>query len=124
MLGLIDLHFMMMDQPSKNKSFHRKTRKYFVFRPTGTRAIRRFIPMMWIDQTIILNNETLNRLHRVSLILAKGHYAHQSLKLVYIVIALLSILAIIIVMELVFFNRRVRFLNKEVLFYHFIFSVK
>jgi len=115
---------MMMDQPSKNKSFHRKTRKCFVFRPTGTRAIRRFIPMMWIDQTIILNNETLNRLHRVSLILAKGHYAHQSLKLVYIVIALLSILAIIIVMELVFFNRRVRFLNKEIFFYHFIFSVK
>ncbi len=64
--------------------------------------------MMWIDQTIILNNETLERLQRVSLILEKGHYAHESLKLVYIIIALLSIIAIIITIELIFFNQRVR----------------
>jgi hypothetical protein len=63
---------------------------------------------MWIDQTIILNNETLERLQRVSLILEKGHYAHESLKLVYIIIALLSIIAIIITIELIFFNQRVR----------------
>ncbi len=72
--------------------------------------------MMWIDQTIILNNETLNRLQRVSLILEKGHYAHQSIKLIYIIIGLLSILAIIIVIELVCFNRRVRFYWKKKIF--------
>jgi hypothetical protein len=87
--------------------------KSFAFSPTGTRAIRRFIPMMWIDQTIILNDETLDRLQRVSLILEKGHFAHQSLKLIYIIIALLSIIAIIVVLELVFFNRRVRFRKKR-----------
>ena len=69
--------------------------------------------MMWIDQTITLNNETFNRLQRVSLILEKGHLAHQSLKLVYLIVALLSILAIIIVMELACFNRRVSFRAKS-----------
>jgi len=73
--------------------------------PTGTRAIRRFIPMMWIDQTITLNKETLNRLQRVSLILEKGHFAHESLKLVYIIIAFLSLVAIIIIIELFAYNR-------------------
>lgn len=63
--------------------------------------------MAWIDQTIVLNNETLNRLHRISMILGKGHYAHQSLKLIYIVIALLSAIAILVVVEFMFFNRRV-----------------
>ena len=66
--------------------------------------------MMWIDQTITLNNETLARLHRVSLILEKGHYAHQSLKLIYIIIGLVSMIAILAMMEFMFFNRRVRFL--------------
>ena len=65
--------------------------------------------MLWIDQTITLNNETLNRLHRVSSILGKGHYAHQSLKLIYIIIALFSIISILGIMEFVFYNRRVRF---------------
>ncbi len=87
--------------------------KIFFASPLGTRAIRRFIPMMWIDQTIILNNETLERLQRVSLILEKGHYAHQSLKLVYIIIAFLSIIAAIIAIELFFFHRRVRFQEIE-----------
>ncbi|CAF1099743.1 unnamed protein product [Adineta ricciae] len=76
--------------------------------PTRTRAVRRFIPMMWIDQTITLNNETLNRLLRVSTILEKGHYAYGSLKLIYIIIALLSLIAIVVVLELFFFNRRRR----------------
>ncbi len=56
-----------------------------------------------------MNNETFNRLQRVSLILEKGHYAHQSLKLVYIIIAFSSMTAIIVIIELVFFNRRVSF---------------
>jgi hypothetical protein len=60
-----------------------------------------------------LNDETLNRLQRVSLILEKGHYAHQSIKLIYIIILLLSIIAILIIIELVFFNRRVRFEEKN-----------
>jgi hypothetical protein len=62
-----------------------------------------------------LNDETLNRLQRVSLILEKGHYAHQSIKLIYIIILLLSIIAILIIIELVFFNRRVRFEEKIIL---------
>jgi hypothetical protein len=74
--------------------------------PTKTRAIRRFIPMMWIDQTITLNDATLNRLKSVSVILQKGHSAYQSLKLVYILIALFSIIAIISVIELFFWNRQ------------------
>ncbi|CAF1276835.1 unnamed protein product [Adineta steineri] len=74
--------------------------------PTNTRAIRRLIPMMWIDQTIILHNETLQRLHHVTVILEKGHYAYESLRLVYIIIAFLSLCAIIVIIELFFFNRR------------------
>lgn len=99
-----------MDQQSKRISSNEIFRKkIFGFsRPTGARAIRRFIPMMWIDQTITLNNETLDRLHRVSLILGKGHYAHQSLKLIYIISALVSMIAILIMVEFMFFNRRVR----------------
>jgi hypothetical protein len=42
---------MKMDQPSKNsffiKKFHPKNR---FFSPTQSRAVRRFVPMMWIDQ--------------------------------------------------------------------------
>jgi hypothetical protein len=74
--------------------------------PTKSRAIRRFIPMMWIDQTITLNEATLNRLKSVSGILQKGHHAHQSLKLVYILVALFSVIAIIAVIELFFWNRQ------------------
>jgi len=77
--------------------------------PVGTRAIRRFIPMMWIDQTIILNNETQNRLHRVSGILDKGQYVYQSLRLLYVIIAFLSVFGILIVLELVCYVRRVRY---------------
>jgi len=74
--------------------------------PTKTRAIRRFIPMMWIDQSITLHDATLNRLTGVSSILQKGHSVHQSLKLAYILVALFSVIAIITVVELFFWNRR------------------
>ncbi|CAF0950770.1 unnamed protein product [Adineta ricciae] len=74
--------------------------------PTNSRAVRRFIPMMWIDQRITLNDETLNRLKRVSGILQKGHSAHQSLKLVYILVALFSTVAIIVVIELLLWRRQ------------------
>lgn len=102
---------MQMDRQSKKISQNKIIRKEInrSYRPTGARAIRRFIPMMWIDQTITLNNETLDRLHRVSLILEKGQYAHQSLKLIYIIIALVSMIAILVMVEFMFFNRRVRF---------------
>ncbi|UJR09125.1 hypothetical protein I4U23_013372 [Adineta vaga] len=83
--------------------------------PTHTRAVRRLIPMMWIDQTITLNNETLHRLQRASMILEKGRYGYESMKLVYIIIALLSLIAIIVVIELFFFNRR-RQVNKHLLY--------
>jgi hypothetical protein len=58
-------------------------------------------------QTITLNEATLNRLKSVSGILQKGQNAHQSLKLVYILIALFSVIAIIAVIELFFWNRQV-----------------
>jgi len=74
--------------------------------PTGTRSVRRFIPMMWIDQTITLNEAVLNRLKTVSGVLQKGHNAHQSLKLVYILVALLSVIALIATIELFFWNRQ------------------
>jgi len=85
--------------------------------PTKTRAVRRFIPMMWIDQTITLNDATLNSLKRVSGILEKGHNAHQSLRLVYILIALLSVIAIIAVVELFFWNRQRK--NSQRSLYHY-----
>jgi hypothetical protein len=56
-----------------------------------------------------LNDATLNRLKSVSGILQKGHNAHQSLKLVYILVALFSVIAIITVVELFFWNRQVSF---------------
>ncbi|CAF4274510.1 unnamed protein product, partial [Adineta steineri] len=49
---------------------------------------------------------TLQRLHHVTVILEKGHYAYESLRLVYIIIAFLSLCAIIVIIELFFFNRR------------------
>ncbi|CAF0885908.1 unnamed protein product [Adineta steineri] len=85
--------------------------------PTKTRAIRRFIPMMWIDQTITLNDATLNNLKRVNNILQKGHSAHQSLKLVYIFVALISCVAIIVVVEL-FFWRRQRKVSRRSLYHY------
>ena len=55
----------------------------------------------------------MNRLTRVSGILQKGHKAHESLRLVYILIPLIAVIAIIIIAELFFWNRRVRNLNKQ-----------
>jgi len=81
------------------------------------RAVRRLIPMMWIDQTITLNDATLNRLKFASVILEKGHNAHQSLKLVYILVALLSVIAIIAVVELFFWNRQ-RKMNRRSLYHY------
>lgn len=77
-------------------------------------------------QTITLHNETLNRLQRVSLILEKGHYAYQSVNLVYVIIVFFSIVAMIIVIELFFYNRRVRllYLFRKISFYIYLFSVK
>lgn len=50
----------------------------------------------------------MKRLTRVSGILEKGHTAHQSIKLIYVLIPLFAILAIVIIAELFFWNRRVR----------------
>lgn len=44
-----------------------------------------------------------------STILEKGHNAHQSLKFVYILVALLSVIAIIVVIESFFWNRQVSY---------------
>ena len=60
-----------------------------------------------VFETITLNDETLNRLKRASTILAKGHHVHESFRLVYIVITLLSMISVIGLLELYFFNRRV-----------------
>jgi flagellar basal body-associated protein FliL len=50
----------------------------------------------------------LNSLKFANGILQKGHNAHQSLRLVYILIALLLVVVIIAVVELLFFwNRQV-----------------
>jgi len=76
--------------------------------PAGTRATRRFIPMMWIDQKITLNENVFNRLKGASGILQKGHNAHQSLKFVHVLIAFLSIVAAIVAIELVLWNRQRR----------------
>jgi len=74
--------------------------------PVKARAVRRWLPVMWIDQRITLNDAALNRLKMASGILEKGHSAHQSLNLVYILIVLFSIIAIIVVVELFFWNRQ------------------
>ncbi|UJR37080.1 hypothetical protein I4U23_029784 [Adineta vaga] len=86
--------------------------------PTKTRAVRRFIPMMWVDQTITLNDATLNQLKLVSGILQKGHNAHQSLKLVYILVALFSTLAIIAVVELFLWHRQRRMSRRSSYLYN------
>jgi len=74
--------------------------------PTKSRALRRLIPMMWIDQTITLKEATAKRLKFVSGILDKGHQVHQSLSFVYILVALLSIVAVIGAVELFLWNRQ------------------
>jgi len=81
--------------------------------PAKSRAVRRFIPMAWIDQTITLNEGTSTRLKTVSGILAKGHRAHQSLKLVYILLVLFSVIAIITAVELFFWNRQRKMKQKS-----------
>ncbi|CAF0981832.1 unnamed protein product [Rotaria sp. Silwood1] len=83
--------------------------------PTRTRAIRRFVPMVWIDQLINLNNEPMNRLKRVSSILGKFHYVHQLLKLSYIIFGFILCISIVVVIELIIFNRRNK-MNKNVLY--------
>jgi hypothetical protein len=64
-----------------------------------------------------LNEATLNRLKSVSGILQKGHHAHQSLKLVYILVALFSVIAIIAVIELFFWNRQVSSMKMKKYFF-------
>ncbi|CAF2766529.1 unnamed protein product [Rotaria sp. Silwood2] len=83
--------------------------------PTRTRAVRRFVPMVWIDQLINLNHEPLNRLQRASYMLGKFHYVHQLLKLGYIIFACLLLISIVIVIELFLLNRRNK-MNKDVLY--------
>lgn len=80
--------------------------------PAGTRATRRFVPMMWIDQKITLNENVFNSLKSVSGILEKGHNAHKSLKFVYVLIGFLSVVAVIVAIELFLWNRQRR-LNHE-----------
>ena len=48
-----------------------------------------------------------DRLLRVAGILEKGHRAHQSFRVVYVIIAFLSLIGLIIVVELYMFNQRV-----------------
>jgi hypothetical protein len=57
---------------------------------------------------VTLNEATLNRLKLVSGILQKGHNAHQSFKLVYVFVALLSVVALIVAGELFLWNQQVR----------------
>lgn len=54
-----------------------------------------------------LNEATLNSLKTVSGILQKGHHAHRSLKLIYILITLFGVIAAIAIVELFFWNRQV-----------------
>ncbi len=51
MLGLIALELLKIMQQSMNEKKENILLKISIhFRPTKSRAIRRFIPMMWIDQ--------------------------------------------------------------------------
>ncbi|CAF4731985.1 unnamed protein product [Rotaria sp. Silwood1] len=75
---------------------------------TNSRAVTRFIPMMWIDQTIALNHDTANTLKRALNILRRGERLHQSIKFGHIMVVLCSVVAIIAVVELFFWNKRVR----------------
>ena len=50
----------------------------------------------------------MNRLKRVTRLLYHGDRIHRSMKLVYIIVGLLSTIAIIVVVELILWNRRVR----------------
>ncbi|CAF0881508.1 unnamed protein product [Rotaria sordida] len=79
--------------------------------PTNSRAVRRLIPMVWIDQTITLNEETASAIRSAFRILRTGESVHQSLKLAYIIVALFSVIAAIGVTELFFWNRRRRTLE-------------
>ncbi|CAF1456270.1 unnamed protein product, partial [Rotaria sordida] len=83
--------------------------------PTGTRAIRRFVPMVWIDQLINLNDETMYRLKSVTSVLGKLHNVHQLFKLSYIIFICLLLISIVIIIELFMFNRRNK-MNKNVLY--------
>lgn len=112
MHGLIELKSTVTMLLSRiSIEFSNRKSKSIDFRPVKARAVRRFIPMMWIDQTITLNENVFNRLKGVSGILQKGHNAHQSLKLVYVLIAFLSIIAVITAIELFLWNRQVRDLH-------------
>lgn len=66
---------------------------------------------MAVFQKITLNENVFNRLKGASGILQKGHNAHQSLKFVHVLIAFLSIVAAIVAIELVLWNRQVRHLK-------------
>ena len=70
-----------------------------------------------------MNDATLSRLKSVSGILQKGHSAHESLKLVYIIIALFSVVAIIAVIELFLWNRQVSSIKNEKNIFYRIFRI-
>lgn len=84
---------------------------------TKSRAVPRFTPMLWIDQTITVDDAPLNRLKRVTKLIHVLDNMHQSIKLVFIILALLSVIAIIVVIELFFWNRR-RQMNQKSLYRH------
>ncbi|CAF1110769.1 unnamed protein product [Rotaria sp. Silwood1] len=85
-----------------------KVNEFGATETTNSRAVTRFIPMMWIDQTIALNHDTANTLKRALNILRRGERLHQSIKFGHIMVVLCSVVAIIAVVELFFWNKRVR----------------
>ena len=99
--------------------FRSKTKKknvlFFLFRPTKSRAILRFIPMMWIDQTITLNDDVIQRLQRAAKILHRGEKLHRSIRFAYLIVGLFLLGGLIIVIELYLNRRRVeRTVRKDI----------
>ncbi|CAF3481099.1 unnamed protein product [Rotaria socialis] len=74
--------------------------------PSGTRAVRRFTPMVWIDQKITVNEEAIKTLKTLTVVLEKINYVHQSLNILYTMIAFVSVIAILLVVELILLTRR------------------
>ncbi|CAF3314631.1 unnamed protein product [Rotaria socialis] len=86
-----------------------KYNKRGVIEPMGTRATLRFIPILWIDQSITLNADVQSRLksaRRIIGIVNSGNHYHRMLKLVHIMVFMFSLIGIIVMVELFFWNRR------------------
>lgn len=62
--------------------------------------------MMWIDQTITLNDEVVQRLQRASKILHRGEKFHQSMRLSYLIVAFFIVIGLIVLIELLISRRR------------------